>query len=80
LAVQREVHTASVVIVLKTLHEVHGTLESINLSNFDLEKIPTDPESDRHPSLYGHKFYAEAVFNVLREEFDELRQFDTDRE
>jgi len=60
-----------------TGREVHGTLESIDISNFDLEQIPTDPESDRHPSIYGHAFYAEAVFNVLLEEFDELRQFDT---
>lgn len=45
--------------------KIHGTLDNIDVSEFDIEKIPTDPKGDRHPSLYDHQFYARSVLNVL---------------
>ena len=44
---------------------IYSTLANIDISAYDVEKIPTDPKGDKHPSLYGHQFYGDVVMNIL---------------
>jgi len=44
---------------------IYSTLANIDISAYDVEKIPTDPKGDKHPSLYGHQFYGDVVLNIL---------------
>jgi hypothetical protein len=50
-----------------TERKIHYTLQNIDTAEFDVDMIPTDPENDQHPSLYGHQFYARTILNILLE-------------
>jgi hypothetical protein len=48
-----------------TRRPVHGTIAHAALPIEDLEGLSHDYPSDKHPSLRGHRFYAETVATVL---------------
>jgi len=46
---------------------VHGSMEHARLPAGELRKIAIRPPGDQHPSLHGHRFYADLVAQILRD-------------
>ncbi len=46
---------------------IYGTLEHVDLPINDLETLSNKYPEDIHPSLQGHRFYADTVAEILRQ-------------